>query len=287
MAGKVIGVASIKGGVAKTATAIDIAAALSYFGHQVLVVDLDAQCDLSESVGVPVRTQYEIEQEELKLSKEEKRTADPAKMKTIPTIFDVLTFRNEYHETICQTKWFDLLPGDPELYMSDTVFTKRDDVYLLADLCDALRNLYDFIIIDSHPAKNILLNMLYVASDYVIASTLADECSMNGVESLESDLRDMRESRNKLSHAYILAVILARYKVKDLTCVKAMETLQTLLPKIEGSPFLETVKDSNRVSMARTMHMPLQEYEKYNNAAVDYRRIAKKIAEVCINGKNE
>jgi chromosome partitioning protein len=171
--------------------------------------------------------------------------------------------------------------------MSDITFTKRDDVYLLADLCEVFQPEYDFILIDSHPARNILLNMLYVASDYVIASTLSDERSMSGVESLEADLRDMRESRNKLSHAYILTVILARYKQNDTTCKKAMNTLGSLLLQIEGSPFLETVRESNRVSMARGMGIPVQEYERYNNAAMDYRRIAKRIMEVCADGERQ
>lgn len=281
MSCKVIGVASIKGGVAKTASAIEVAASLTKLGSKVLVIDLDPQCDLSEAIGVPSKTQYLIEDRERKEAKLEKRQPDPDKLKTVKTILDAMTYKYELAEVIHSTKWFDIIPGDPGLFSSDVIFKDVDDVYVLNDLCEVLKPYYDFIIIDSHPAKNILLNMIYVASDYMLVSSLVDDSSMDGVISLERDLKELRESRQQYSHAQIIGVILSRYRANDSTCTRAMNSLQEVIPLLGKNTFFDTVRDSNRISMVRGKKEPVQEFEPYNNAAVDYRRIAKKIKEVC------
>lgn len=281
MSCKVIGVASIKGGVAKTASAIEVAASLTKLGSKVLVIDLDPQCDLSEAIGVPSKTQYLIEDRERKEAKLEKRQPDPDKLKTVKTILDAMTYKYELAEVIHSTKWFDIIPGDPGLFSSDVIFKDVDDVYVLNDLCEVLKPYYDFIIIDSHPTKNILLNMIYVASDYMLVSSLVDDSSMDGVISLERDLKELRESRQQYSHAQIIGVILSRYRANDSTCTRAMNSLQEVIPLLGENTFFDTVRDSNRISMVRGKKEPVQEFEPYNNAAVDYRRIAKKIKEVC------
>ena len=287
MLGKVIGVASIKGGVAKTASAIEIAAALTELDCRVLVIDIDPQCDLSEAIGVPVKTQHLQEQSEGISAKKENRQPDPAKSKSIKTLMDVMTNKCQIADAIQQTKWFDIIPGDPGLYMCDVLFPGSDDIYILNDICDLLKPYYDFIIIDSHPTKNLLLNMLYVASDYMIVSSLADDSSMDGVVSLERDLKELRDSRNHYSHAHILTVILSRFKTNDSTCIRAVNSLTEIVPLLGSDAFFDTVRESNRISMVRDHKEPVQAFEHYNNAATDYRRIAKKIKEACSHGENK
>lgn len=274
MPATVIGVASIKGGVAKTATAIELSAALSAEGCRVLVVDLDPQCDLSGAVGVPSSTNYYEEEGDVPEG-------------TVRTLCGAMRRKYPVDAAIARTEWFDLLPGSPNFYEADLMFKDQDDIYALTDILEPLKPFYDFILIDSHPSKDLLLNMLYVASDYMVVPTLADDSSTNGVVNLEQDLRELRESRNHYSHAHILCVILARYKKNDSTYTRALWDLDNALPMLGDQAFLDTVRESNRVTMSRGLHQPVQALERNNNAAVDYRRIAEKIKEAVHYGKSE
>lgn len=250
--GKVFALCSQKGGTTKTSSTIEIAACLSAEKRKVLLIDLDQQCDATRNSGIkiPNKTIHDIFQQECKIT-----------------------------DAIHKTEWYDIIPASPALSKADKIYMERDDIYLLKDVCEILLNKYEFIIIDNPPARNTLLNMTYIASDYIICPTLSDDNSIRGIIAVEQDLKKLRNSRNQESHAYIIGVILSIYETTN-SHKKALENLKKITEALPGDVFISTVRKSIKMAEIKTLCMPLQIYDRHNNASLDYRKISKRIIDI-------
>lgn len=250
--GKVFALCSQKGGTAKTSSAIEIATCLSSEKHKVLLIDLDQQCDSTRNSGInnPQNTIYKIFQQECKIA-----------------------------DGIYKTEWYDIIPASPALSKADKMYMERDDIYLLKDICEILLNKYEYIIIDNPPARNVLLNMTYIASDYIICPTLSDDNSIRGIIAVEQDLKKLRDSRNKESHAYIIGIILSIYE-PTIAHKKALDSLKKISSALPGDVFISTVRKTIKMTEIKTVCKPLQIYDRYNNASLDYRKITKRIIDI-------
>lgn len=251
-----IAIANMKGGIGKTTTSIELAACLNNEGKKVLLIDFDQQCNLSDYVD-----------------------ANQSGM----TIYNLLMAETEPEPLIQKTKeGFDIIPGSPELSKADVTFNDSMDVYILQDIIEVLEDKYDYIIVDNSPARNVLLNMCYVASDSIILCTEADDGSLKGIEAILADLGKYRAAKHEVSHADILAMVMVRYEktaIQDAT-VEILEEKAAALDdkyKTHGIPFVGKVRKSIKVTEAKSFKESLQKYQKYSSPAMDYRKIAKEI----------
>jgi len=128
---KVISISNHKGGVGKTTSAINIGAGLNKLGKKVLLIDLDPQANLSQSLGL-------IDQDR--------------------NIYGAI--RGEYKlEPISILKGLDLIPSTLDLSGAEIELSgEAGREYILRELIDPLRGSYDFIIIDSPPSLGLLTN---------------------------------------------------------------------------------------------------------------------------------
>ena len=250
--GKVFALCTQKGGTAKTSSAIEISAWLSNEGYRTLLIDLDQQCDSTRNSGIK---------------------------SSLPSIHEVFQKECKISDAIHKTQWYDVIPASPILSKADQIYIERDDIYLLKDVCEILLNKYDFIIIDNPPARNVLLNMTYIAADYVICPTLSDDNSIRGIIAVEQDLKKFRDSRNKESHAYIIGVLLTIFETTN-SHKKALANLQKITEALPGDVFISTVRKTIKMAEVKTLCMPLQAYEKFNNASLDYKKIARRIIDI-------
>lgn len=246
---KTIAICNQKGGVGKTTTAIELAVCLHNKNKKVLLVDFDQQGNLSQYVDI---------------SKDK-------------NIYGVLHVDYPLEEAIQSKEFFDVIASSKQLTRADREFIGQDDVYLLSDVFEMISDRYDFVIIDNSPSRNILLNMAYVAADYVIVPTECDAGSISGILAIEEDIKSLRESRNAMSHATIAAIILTKYE-KTIMHETAKEELEEIAStEIKGNPFVMIVRKSIRASEAKSMLKSMQEYDKYGNPATDYRKITDKL----------
>lgn len=253
-----IAIANMKGGIGKTTSTIELAACLAAKDKRVLVIDFDQQCNLSDYVG-----------------------AD----QTGKTIYTLLNVEADPEEVIQRMpEGYDIIPGSAELSKADVKFNDSMDVYILQDLIEVLDSEYDYIIIDNSPARNVLLNMCYVASDSFILCTEADDGSIKGIEAILADLGKYRTSKHEVSHADIMGVIMIRYEktaIQDAQVEMLQERVNSLDDKFKthGEPFVKTVRKSIKVTEAKTFKQSVQKYNKYCPPAMDYRKIAEVIIE--------
>jgi chromosome partitioning protein len=160
-----LAVSNQKGGVGKTAVAINVAGALNHRGHDVLFVDLDPQGNATENLGM--REVYD----------------HPP-----PSLFDVLSdpeHRDEITEIIREHEEMDLLPSNIDMTAVEPELTlSRRSGQQLALALEHVEDNYDYVIIDCPPfLGNLMDNALYAAQNTLIPA-LAETTSKRAFELL-------------------------------------------------------------------------------------------------------
>ena len=176
---RVISVANIKGGVAKTTSAINLGTGLVRKGKKVLLIDLDPQGSLS--LGLGVRDNKELDY-------------------TVSTIIQKLINEIEISDgegIIHNDEGVDILPSNQSLraveQQLDEVMSKE---HVLEEYIDSIRNQYDFIIIDCNPGvDNLILNALTCCDSVLIPSPPEYLC----VEGLQEIIRIVGRVRKRLN----------------------------------------------------------------------------------------
>lgn len=248
-----IALANQKGGVGKTTSTIELAACFKNMGYSVLVVDLEQQCDTTKICG-----------------------GNPF----LPGIYEVLKGKAKIKEVIQKTPDFDLLSASEALSNADLEFKEALDVLLLKKVLEekqdgeSIDDIYDFVIIDSNPGRNKLLNMIYIASDYILIPTDADEGSIAGIKRLFEDLKGYHDA--KWSNAEIIGIIFGRYENTGMHKY-AEEYIRQILESYNSRAFLMRVRKCIAATECKTERTSMQQGKRYSNAAVDYRAIARTI----------
>lgn len=249
----VLSVANQKGGVGKTTTSIELGVSLAKKNKRVLLLDFDQQANLSKYVGADLES---------------------------ASIYEVLHGNVPIMNAIQHVAHLDILTASSKLSLADREFIGNDDVFLLADLCDVLKenDAYDIIIIDNGPTRNVLLTMSYIASDYLLVPTECDDGSLDGILAIDQDLRKLRDGKRSYTKAQILGFILTKNE-KTVMHHEANEELIKIAQMINKDAFVLPVRKSIAASEAKTVHQSLQDYEAWSNPAIDYRKIADWILE--------
>ena len=242
----VISIANQKGGEGKTTTTIEIANNMAVYEKRVLVIDLDSQTNLSQYVA-----------------------ADQKK----PTIYQVLHGQATVKDAIQTVGRFDLISGSEGLSKADREFIGVDDVYIVADLVELVQDEYDYILVDTGPARNILINMAYVASDYIIIPIIPDDGALLGVGKVYNDILQLRTGKRQMSHARILSMILNDYHSGWNNDKQKLDNINYFAEQMEEDPDIFTVRTYTGTKECKTMKMAIMDYDKNSNAAIDFRNL--------------
>jgi chromosome partitioning protein len=174
---RIIAVAMQKGGVGKTTTAVNLAAALAEMGRRVLAVDFDPQGNLTQHVGL-----------------------DPDRIS--PTVYDALKAEidggpGDLRAAVYETdEGFHLVPSQPELSLAEVALINslsRERVLagLLADVAPD----YDYVLIDCNPSLGLLVINALTAADSVLIPIQTEYLAARGALMILSTIETIRRKR--------------------------------------------------------------------------------------------
>ena len=239
---KIISISKQKGGVGKTTTAASLSAGLFALGQKVLSIDLDPQGDLGFCLGL--------------------ESDSPV------TLYDVLTKKCPAQSAIQSTEYGDVIPSDISLESVVVEFAKGGCEAYLKDVLGPVIDSYDYIIIDTPPALNILTVNCYVASDYIIIPMLAEILSLSGVIKIRETIQAVQESFNP--RLKVLGILMTR-NITRLNLSKEVEEMASDLSALFNTRIF-TTRIRNGVSTAEcpAHGKPVQFYAPRSNPGKDY-----------------
>ena len=248
MAIRTTAILNLKGGVAKTTTAINMAAILARdHKKRVLLIDGDSQCNTTEFFGV-----------------------DP----TGSNLADVLRCAGFYDDPgayaasrIRKTQYerIDLIPGDETLMDMDLSKVEQGTVNsnVLRYLVEEVKEQYDYILIDCPPAFNAASAAALIAADDVIIPIKLDAFSLRGMGNLMRQIKNMRRINPRLRVAGLLPTMW----YKDSQIQEAEQQLRAA-----GLSVFHHIRRSDKVDKMTFQQDPLLISSPKSAAGVDYRK---------------
>lgn len=243
---KVISIINHKGGVGKTTTTINLGKAFALLNRRVLMVDMDSQGNLSQSLGMD----------------EPETQVVHTLLKSTPLVTYSLAER------------YELAPSDLELAYADLELVQAvGGVNQLRNALAPLLSQYDFILIDCPPALNIFTNSALVASDSCLVTLQPEASAMKGVSNLFDRIFQVRDRINYSLKVdgILLTMVDKRLKVhRDM-----IDYIKSTLGDFRI--YATEIRNNVTVKESQIAQQDIFSYAPQSNAAEDYMSLAKEI----------
>lgn len=247
--GRILAVVNQKGGVGKTTTAVNLAAALTELGKKVLVCDFDPQANATSGFGVDKR--------KVKFSS-----------------YDVVINGADTAQAIVETKFGDVLPSAADLAGAGVELINMDGrERQLKNALDAVRQKYDLILIDCPPSLEMLTLNGLCAADGILIPVQCEYYALEGLSDLMATLRSVKRKMNP--RLEIFGVILTMFDGRTNFSNQVAEEVRRHFP---GKVFMNAIPRNVRLAEAPSHGLPVTAYDRSSRGSVAYRALAEEVA---------
>lgn len=247
--GRILAVVNQKGGVGKTTTAVNLAAALTDLGLRVLVCDFDPQANATSGLGVDKR-------------------------KTKASTYDMIINDVPAENAVVHTKFADVLPSSADLAGAGVeLIDETGREQKLKKALAPLRDRYDVIFIDCPPSLELLTLNGLCACDGILIPV---QCEYYALEGLSDLMATMRAVKRKLNPTLeIFGVILTMYDGRTNFSAQVAQEVRRHFP---GKVFAEAIPRNVRLAEAPSHGVPIFAYDRISRGAESYRRLGEETA---------
>lgn len=250
--GKIIAVANQKGGVGKTTSAVNLAAALGAKGKKVLLTDIDPQGNATSGVGFDRKT-----------------------LREKATSYDVLINSAAAKDAVLETAFqnLSLIPSDADLAAAEIELADKEHrEAVLKNALAAVRSEYDYILIDCPPSLGLVTTNALVAADTVLIPVQCEYYALEGLSQLMNSVQAVKRRYNE--RLELEGVLLTMYDGRLNLTQQVVAEIKKYFPR---KVFSSVIPRSVRISEAPSFGEPVIYYDKSNRGALAYTELAEEI----------
>ena len=241
---KIISIVNQKGGVRKTTTCVNLAAALTEIGQKVLLCDFDPQANATSGMGVD---------------------------KTVSKgVYSALIGEIPANEALVHTRYGDVLPSNKALAGAgvELIGMERRE-FLLREALEPLRSDYDYILIDCPPSLELLTLDALCAADAILVPVQCEYFALEGLSDLMNTVRLVRRSLNPALE--LEGVLLTMFDGRTNLAMQVAEEVKHYFP---GKVYSAVIPRNIRLSEAPSHGKPINAYDRASRGADAYAAFA-------------
>jgi len=244
---RVIAITNQKGGVAKTTTAVCLASGLNERGKKSLLIATDPQYNATDTYR--------------------------AQVNNVATLYDVMIDGLDAREAIQHTDAGDIIAGDPQL---NAAAKKLPDgfkkYFVLSKAIEPLKEIYDYIILDTPPQIGDWLYNALVASDSCIVPVSPDRYAFQGLNDLADTINDIKTQKPDFR---ISGLLLVRTNSQRSLAKETLDSIPQVCKALDTKCYKTKIRDAEVVKKSQANRMTLFQWEKEVHrrqlVATDYR----------------
>ena len=249
--GKIISFANQKGGVGKTTSCVNIASSLGVLGFKVLIIDLDPQGNTTSGVGI-------------------------SKKGLKATTKELLTGELPVGEIIIETPYknLDVIPTNTALAGAEfDLFDLDDSEFRIKKALEAVKDKYDYILIDCPPSLGMLTINAFAASDGVVVPMQCEFYALEGLSQLMITINRIKRMYNP--DLAITGILITMYNSRLLL---SMQVISELEKHYVDKIFRTKISRNVKLTEAPGFGKPAYYHDKSSKGSKEYLEVAKELA---------
>lgn len=240
---EIICITNQKGGIGKSTTAQAIGAGYSFKGYKTLLIDLDAQCNLTIATGAN---------------------------RTTKGTYELLTQEAPIEQLIQPIKEnLDIIPSSNLLSKISTKLIGVGKEFRLKEVLNPILDKYDYIVLDTPPTLSDLTVNALTASTLAVIPAQADLFSIEAIKELATTISVIRKYTNP--NLKIAGILLTRYQARSVLTKELTELIDDIAKALHTKVFKARIREAIAIKEAQALNQDIFSYAPKSKVASDYK----------------